>query len=352
MDLSTPDDLARKAAYHGPGWSPRTGSLAADVRAAAGWRACGARAEWDPLRTAQIALPDPDWPVPSSWDAVQYAAPADFAALRAELAAYAATLAGLGVEVLVHDLAEVRDRPLYNGVFVRDQYLMTPEGAVVARMGSTVRAGEERFAAAELARAGVPLLATVRGTACFEGADALWITGDTLLVGVGNRTDEAGARQVARLATDLGCTTRTVRLPRTVQHLLGLLRPVAPGFAVLRAELAPAGLPGLLAQCGVRTLDLPESAEIVAGQALNFVVVREREVVMADGCPEVRARLEAAGLEVVATVPCRQLRNAAGGPACATGIVHRAVPGPPAPPAPAPAPAGGTGSPGRTDPLR
>lgn len=333
MDMSAQEDLIdppntaatvhAAAAYHGPAWSPRQGSFTAELRDGRLWRPCGAGVEWDPLRTVQLTLPDPAWPGPESWDAIQYLAPVNFAALRAELTAYGATLTGLGVEVLIHDLNGLGDRPMYNGVFVRDQYWMTPEGAMLARMGSAVRAGEERYAAAALAAAGVPLRSLIRGTARFEGADALWITEDTLLIGVGNRTDSLGAEQVAHLAKELGSRTFEVAMPREIQHLLGLMRPIAPDLVVVRTDRAPARLLELLESRGLRVLGLPDSDEVRMKQALNFTVLEPRRVVMADGCPETRDWLESRGVEVAAVVPCPHLRRAAGGLACATGIIHR-----------------------------
>src|SRR4029453_3070076 len=100
--------------------------------------------------------------------------------------------------------------PPYNGVFVRDQYFMTPEGAVVARMASQPRAGEERSTTLALANYGVPILRTVGAAACFEGSDALWLRPDSVVIGVGNRTCTDGAAQVSESLRRLGVRVRTV----------------------------------------------------------------------------------------------------------------------------------------------
>jgi N-dimethylarginine dimethylaminohydrolase len=62
-----------------------------------------------------------------------------------------------------------------NLIFMRDLFLMTPEGVLLGRPASTVRAGEERWAQLGLARAGVPLVGAIRGVGSFEVADALWV---------------------------------------------------------------------------------------------------------------------------------------------------------------------------------
>ncbi len=319
MDVTAPPQAP--AAYHGKGWQPRAGTLRTDLRAGHGWRPAGYDSEWAALRTVMLACP-PDWPAPADWNAVQYLGPVDFPALRRELTGFARTLRGLGVDV------RLRELPLsagYNGFFVRDQFFMTPEGAIVGRMGSAPRGGEEPATTRALAAEGVPILRTIGGAGCFEGADALWLRPDLVAIGIGNRTNEAGAAQVRDVLAGLGVRTRTFVLPSSVQHLLGLCQLVGPDLAAIRTEVAPAGLVALLDACGIRVLEFAEHPEIVRGQAMNFVTVAERAVVMVGGAPRTRAQLIQAGITVRATVHCPELLNAAGGLACATGVLHRSI---------------------------
>src|SRR5204863_8067850 len=107
-----------------------------------------------------------------------------------------------------------------NQVFARDQFWMTPEGAVVGRMAAEQRAGEERFATWALGTLGIPIIATLHGRATFEGADALWLRPDVVLLGIGQRTNAAGFDAVAAIARSLGATVISIALPSIVQHLL------------------------------------------------------------------------------------------------------------------------------------
>jgi N-dimethylarginine dimethylaminohydrolase len=61
------------------------------------------------------------------------------------------------------------DVPPPNQMFVADLFFMTPEGAILARPASTVRAGEERFVAERLAGLGIPIPRCVRGKGVFYG---------------------------------------------------------------------------------------------------------------------------------------------------------------------------------------
>ncbi|MCL4559286.1 MAG: arginine deiminase-related protein, partial [Chloroflexi bacterium] len=83
-----------------------------------------------------------------------------------------------------------------NGMFVRDLVAMTPEGAIIARPGTAVRRGEERYAAEALACLGVPIVHTIAGTGTFECADLMWANRDLAFVGLSRRTNAEGNRQV------------------------------------------------------------------------------------------------------------------------------------------------------------
>ena len=82
-------------------------------------------------------------------------------------------------------------------MFCADLLVMTPQGAILARPASTVRAGEERQVARKLAALGIPILATLTGNACFEGADLMWLDEKTAIIGRGLRTNDAAIAQIA-----------------------------------------------------------------------------------------------------------------------------------------------------------
>ena len=76
---------------------------------------------------------------------------------------------------------------------------MMPEGAILGRPASTVRAGEEWLIARRLADLGIPILRSVRGTGTFEGTDAMWIDPQAVLLTTGLQTNSEGAAQVTHL---------------------------------------------------------------------------------------------------------------------------------------------------------
>jgi len=190
-------------------------------------------------------------------------------------------------------------------------------------MAGVARAGEERFLARALAESAVPIALTVGGTGTLEGADCLWLTPDKVLCGVGVRTNEAGYEQLRQLLERNGIECIRVPVPPEVQHLLGLMQIVAPGRALVRGDLASGDLLRVLDQAGVEVTAFPESEEIRQALAFNFLVVDRERVIAPAGTPGFHQRLRNAGIEIVATAEVTEYVKAAGGIACATGVLHR-----------------------------
>lgn len=198
---------------------------------------------------------------------------------------------------------------------------MTPEGAILARPASTVRAGEEVHIALRLAALDVPILLSVHGSGVFEGADAIWIDQEAVLGATGLRTNEAGADQVAWALRSVGAEVVRVDLPYGSMHLMGTLRLAGPGIAVGRPGRLPNRAVRALRERGYRLLWVSD-ADKVQRKALNFVTLEPRKILMAANCPRTQAVYEAEGIECV-TVEIDELVKAAGGIGYLTGILKR-----------------------------
>jgi len=217
---------------------------------------------------------------------------------------------------------EPAEQPPPNLVFTADLFLMTPEGAVVGRPASTVRAGEERWVARRLAELGVPVLRTVRGTGTFEGADAMWIRPDAVLLACGLRTNEEGARQVAATLGELGVRVEKVRLGEGTMHLMGTLRMLDRDLAVAWPGRVPRRAVEVLDELGVNVVQAPDSPELISGQALNLVTLAPRRILMPAGNPVMHAFYRDLGI-ACREVTVDELAKAAGGVACMSGILRR-----------------------------
>lgn len=303
------------AAYGGAGWSPRTASHLDEI----GRLWCGgADSEWRPLKTVLLRRPGSEVVV-DDVDAAQQLEALDLGRARAEHDAMAEAYRAANVAVL--EVPEVA-APTPNAMFCADLFAMTPQGAILARPASTVRAGEEVAVAAALAAAGVPILRTLTGHATFEGADLMWLGPDAALLGIGLRTNEAAARQIGATLAEIDVELIVVDMPVGTMHLMGMLRIADWDLAIAWPRRTPHRAVAALRAHGYAVEFLPEADEVQANRALNFVTLGPRRILMPDGNAATRGWYEGLGIEVTET-PVTELRKAAGAVGCLTGIVAR-----------------------------
>ena len=194
------------AAYGGAGWSPRPASLREEIGRL--WGACGIETEWGPLKAVLLHRPGAELVAVTEPNAASMFELLNVDRALAQHDALARAYSDAGVAVHYVNPPEA---PPPNQMFVADLFFMTPEGAILGRPASSVRAGEERWVARRLADLGVPILGSVRGRGTFEGADATWVDPKTALLATGLRTNAEGAAQVRRLLEGMG---EDIRHPR------------------------------------------------------------------------------------------------------------------------------------------
>ena len=315
-----PTDSFGTAAYGGDAWSPRLRTHGEDIGPL--WAVCGIANEWARLRAVLLSPPGPALAAAGNEaDRNQLLAPVDPARAAEEHAAMAAAYRAERVEVL--EVAPSATHP--NQMFCADLFVMTPEGAILARPASTVRAGEEVAVAARLAAARVPILAMLRGQATFEGADLMWLDARTAIVGRGLRTNEAAIRQISALLAAIGVETLAVDMPFGTMHLMGMLRILDRDLAIAWPRRTPHAAVMALRERGYRVAFLPALGEAERNKALNVVTLGPRRILMPGGNPEARGFYEALGVEVIET-PMGELKKAAGAVGCLTGVVARERP--------------------------
>lgn len=306
------------AAYGGAGWSPRTASLAEEIGGV--WGACGIDSEWRRLRAVVVHAPGDELLASADDpDAVQMLSPVDAAAARREHDEMSAAYRDAGVTV--HEVAPAGPvRP--NQMFCADLMFSTPQGVVLARPASTVRAGEEREVARRLADLGVPILSSVAGRGTFEGADAAWLDARTVAIGCGHRTNPDGAAQVAGALARIGVDALVVDMPFGTMHLMGMLRIVDADLAIAFPRRTPHRLVEALRAGGREVAFLPEGGDVDMNRALNFVTLGPRRVLMNGGYRPYQEFLESVGVACT-TVTATELVKAAGGFGCLTGVLER-----------------------------
>lgn len=266
------------------------------------------------LRRALVRAPDGSFAAadPRVWG---YASKPDVTTARREHQALVNLLEEQGVAVERHrqPLAGRAD-----AIFVFDPVLLTRSGAVVLRMGKELRRGEEEALGRTLERLGVPLLGRLEGEARAEGGDLLRLDRSTLLVGLGERTNEEGARQLARLLAPESIDIETYDLPyhrgpASCLHLRSLVSPIDRDLAVVHRPLLPARLVRRLER-RLALIDVP--SEELASQGPNVLALGPRRCLVLAGSPSTRRRLESAGCRVASYRGDEISHKAEGGPTC------------------------------------
>jgi N-dimethylarginine dimethylaminohydrolase len=242
------------------------------------------------------------------------AAPDHPAAVR-EHEAFCALLEDAGAEVVVsrHDPGNP------DAIYTYDPVLVGSDGAVLLRPGKDARRSEPAALAAALASAGVPVVEELREPALAEGGDTLWLDEQTLLVGVGYRTNAEAVRELDRAFA--GVEVIAFDLPHwngagEVLHLLSFVSPLDRDLALVYPRLAPVRLLRLLAERGVRTVEVPE--EEFATQGPNVLALGPLRALALDGNPETRRRMERAGVDVLVYRGEEISVKGDGGPTCLT----------------------------------
>jgi N-dimethylarginine dimethylaminohydrolase len=242
--------------------------------------------------------------------------------LRREHDGFVELLDGLGVDVVVADAPE----GMVDACFAYDPVFVTGAGAVELQMRKPARQPEPAFLAAEVEKAGVPVVGRLTGSATADGGDMCWLDESTLAVGRGYRTNAAAHEQLGEILGREGVTVERADLPHHlgaahVMHLMSVVSPVAPDLAVVFEPLAPVPLLEMLAERGYRTVAChPDELD---AQGCNVLAVRPGVVVMGDSAPRTRAAIEAAGVEVH-VYAADEINKGDGGPTCLTRPLLRA----------------------------
>ncbi|MFC7496173.1 MULTISPECIES: dimethylargininase [unclassified Nocardioides] len=197
---------------------------------------------------------------------------------------YVAALRAEGWETLEVPAAD--DCP--DAVFVEDTVVVLGDLAVISRPGADERKPETGGTEETLAALGYRI-ARIEAPGTLDGGDVLkHISGDraTVWVGVGGRTNAAGAAQLATLLEPLGA--EVVAVPTTkVLHLKSAVTALPDGTVIGYEPLVddPATWPTFLA--------VPEEP------GSHVVVLGDHTVLLSSRAPQTRRLLEARGLDVV-----------------------------------------------------
>jgi len=284
-------------------------------------RAFGAQSMTAPLREVLVKRPGPAFGAAFDDPAHGFLHACNLEIARGEHDRFVEVLASLGPTV--HLLDDETDSP--DLVYTFDPLLVSDRGAIPLRPGKANRMGEPEVLESWTRGAGIPTAGRIEAPGTIEGGDTFWLRPDLFCIGRTLRTNDAGARQLAEI---VGGDVRIFdvpywRGPAELIHLLSVISPVADDLAVVYLPLLPVGLWELLGDLGVRLIKVPDDEFPTLG--CNVLAVRPGVVIVADGNPQTRSVLEAAGCEVH-SYPATEIGiNGSGGPTCLTRPILRAT---------------------------
>src|SRR3954471_14763974 len=220
------------------------------------------------------------------WDGAGWRVP-DPAALTAQHEAFVALLGALGAEI---ELVGALDG-LVDAVYMHDPLIMTARGGIPLNMAKPIRSKEPGHAAEELQRLEIPVVGTLEGDAYADGGDRFWLDDHTIALGLGYRTNRAGAQALQALLTPEGVHVDTSDMPHHqgpayVLHLQSFLSAVTEDLFVVYEPLAPVRLLQDLKERGIGWVAL--DPDDYAAMGCNILAVRPGVVVMVDAAPKVR----------------------------------------------------------------
>lgn len=230
-------------------------------------------------------------------------APIDHARAVEQHRQYEAALVALGCTI-----ERVSDAPdLPDAVFVEDAAVVLPEIAVITRPGAAARRAETASVAKSLAR--YRPLTYIESPGTLDGGDVLRI-GTRLIVGLSQRTNPEGIRQLDALAAPLGYTVQSVPVTGCL-HLKSAVTQVAESTVLLNAAWVN--------RAEFADLDIIEvhPDEPTAANALRI----GDAVIHPTAHTRTRARMEQHGIRVH-PVPADELEKAEAGVTCCSILLE------------------------------
>lgn len=282
--------------------------------------------EYKPLKAVLLSRPHLQIDNIDNPKGVLHLAKIDYPAIESEFDRVVKLYKELKIRTFFIDpfkIKSVDKRCLFNLIFTRDHFLMTPRGAIMARMSSDIRRGEVKYAQEALRAAGISIRKAVSGRGTFEGADALWVTDKLVVVGVGNRTNAEGFRQIKEELEQDNIECARVPAPDGVLHLLGALQFVDVDTVLIRAELVAKEIIKFLKEIKMKIIMVSENAELRDKQAMNFVTIAPRKIIMPASCPQTKRIYENSQIKIAGEIQVSQFVCAHGGVGCITGILSR-----------------------------
>ena len=201
----------------------------------------------------------------------------DLAEIQAQHDAMVAAMVARGIEVNVIDGAP---GSCLKQCYTRDPLIMVKGGAIICRMGTRIRRGEELTITRTLARLGIPILRTLSGNAIMEGGSFAWINPTTCVIGCGIRVNREGARQIGEVLATQGVELIVIDLVGYDIHIDGAFLMIDQDLALVNPQGLPFSFLERLKELKVRTIEITPADN---GWIINALALAPGELLMPEG---------------------------------------------------------------------
>lgn len=164
--------------------------------------------------------------------------------------------------------------------YTRDPLIMVKGGAIICRMGTRVRRGEELAITRTLARLGIPILRTLSGSALMEGGSFAWINERTAVIGCGIRVNREGAEQVGEVLKRQGVELLIIDLFGYDLHIDGSFQMIGKDLAIVDPFGLPYSFLQKLKELKVQTVEISPADD---RWIINSLAVAPGELLMPEG---------------------------------------------------------------------
>lgn len=242
--------------------------------------------------------------------------PPDLAAMQGQHDALVQVLRKEGVEVIYLEDVPARQ---HKSISTRDVVIAVDGGAIICRLGTRYRRGEEFAATRTLAKLGMPVLRTIHGSGIVEGGSFAWLNSKTAVLSLSTRVNAEGARQVEEVLRVTGAELIQVPLTGYRQHIDGVMTMIDVDTVLLNPLVTPYPLIERLNEMKFRIIELaPEDHAFT----INCLAVAPGRVLMSETSPQTLERLDRAGISVI-QVPFDKVYRGGGGIHCSTAPLAR-----------------------------
>jgi N-dimethylarginine dimethylaminohydrolase len=214
-----------------------------------------------------------------------------------------------------------------DAVYTHDASLPTDHGLILMNPGKRNRVAEAQAHAKFGGDLGIPILGDIRTPGTSEAGDMVWLDPQTLLIGCGYRTNQAGIFQMRALLSPKGIEVLSAPLPygpgpAACLHLMSLMSMLDEQTVLVDLPWLAVETVELLKARGFRLIEIDYAER--DSLACNVLSLGIKRLIALSENAATNEKLRAAGFDVRTFAGSELCINGSGGPTCLTRPLLRA----------------------------